>query len=168
MESGPSAVLAATGMIHSGPRVKKNAHGELEQPLLSEEELHDVGDAESIGRLPDFLTYGGISEEEACRRITVFGPNSIPMERMSLPKRLLVTFTKPMALFLISVAILCGAIQDWMAFAVVLGLTILNGLVATFEEMKVNASFCLLLLLLLFRSSLFFLLYVFLLSYCCV
>ena len=38
MES-ESAVLAATGMIHAGPRVKKNAHGELEEPLLSGTQL---------------------------------------------------------------------------------------------------------------------------------
>lgn len=55
---------------------------------------------------------------------------------MSLPKRLFVTFTKPMAIFLFGVSILCGAIQDWVAFVVVLGLTILNGLVAVFEEIK--------------------------------
>jgi H+-transporting ATPase len=108
----------------------------LKKKKKIEEEKQDVGDAKSIGDLPDFLSYGGITEEEACRRITVFGPNSIPMERMSLPKRLFVTFTKPMALFLFGVVILCGAIQDWVAFVVVLGLTILNGLVAVFEEIK--------------------------------
>ncbi len=41
-----------------------------------------------------------------------------------------------MAIFLFGVSILCGAIQDWVAFVVVLGLTILNGLVAVFEEIK--------------------------------
>ncbi len=135
MEVEPSPVLAATGMIH-GPRVKKNERGELETPLLSDEERTDVTDAEAIGRLPDFLVFEGITEEEACRRITLFGPNSIPMERPPLWKRLLLTFTRPMALFLIGVGILCGVIRDWVAFVVVIGLTILNGLVGTYEEIK--------------------------------
>jgi H+-transporting ATPase len=137
MEESQSHVLAATGMIH-GRRVKKNEKGELETPLLSSEQegFQDVSEAEAVGRLPDFLTYEGITEEEACRRITIFGPNSIPVERPPLWKRLLRTFTRPMALFLISVGILCGVIRDWVAFVVVIGLTILNGLVGTYEEIK--------------------------------
>jgi hypothetical protein len=34
------------------------------------------------------------------------------------------------------VGILCGAIQDWVAFTVVFGLTILNAMVTIYEEMQ--------------------------------
>ena len=132
----PSQVLAATGMLR-GQRVTRSATtGELEIPLLSDAERADTDGAESVGRLPDFERYDGMSEEEACRRITIFGPNSIPVERMSLGRRLFVTFTKPMALFLVAVGVLCGVIQDWVAFVVVLGLTLMNGLVSVYEEIK--------------------------------
>ena len=41
-----------------------------------------------------------------------------------------------MPVFLVGVGILCGVIQDWVAFAVVLGLTGLNALVTVYEEQQ--------------------------------
>ena len=109
-----STVLAATGMLH-GQRVRK-AGGELTTPLLTAEEAEWAAeDGAAVAHLPDFGEYEGLEEREAGRRLAYFGPNRIAVDRPSLARRIVVTVTRPMPVFLVGVGILCGVIQDWVA-----------------------------------------------------
>ena len=129
-------VLAATGMLH-GQRITKTNTGDLRVPLLAEDEAEWAReDVTAVGQLADFTQYDGLSEEKACRRIGIFGPNSIPIDRPSLGRRIFSTLFKPMPVFLLCVGIICGVIQDWVAFVVVLGLTGLNAMVTIYEEQQ--------------------------------
>ncbi|WP_333784645.1 cation-transporting P-type ATPase [Thermocrinis sp.] len=82
----------------------------------------------------------GLSEEEAKKRLGIYGPNEIEEKKESLLGIFLRQYTNPLILVLIAAGILALFFGDWHDSAVVLGLVFINGIVGFYQEVKAKAS----------------------------
>jgi len=71
----------------------------------------------------------GLSEEEAKRRLGVYGPNEIEERKESLLTILIRQYANPLIIILIIAGILAIFLGNWHDSVVVLGLVLINGII---------------------------------------
>ena len=82
----------------------------------------------------------GLSNEEAKRRLSIYGPNEIEEQKESLLSIFLRQYTNPLIVILIIAGILALFLGDWHDSVVVLGLVLINGVIGFYQELKAKAS----------------------------
>jgi len=82
----------------------------------------------------------GLSNEEAKRRLSFYGPNEIEERKESLLSIFLRQYTNPLIVILIIAGILALFLGDWHDSVVVLGLVLINGVIGFYQELKAKAS----------------------------
>ena len=82
----------------------------------------------------------GLSNEEAKRRLSIYGPNEIEERKESLLSIFLRQYTNPLIVILIIAGILALFLGDWHDSVVVLGLVLINGVIGFYQELKAKAS----------------------------
>ena len=78
----------------------------------------------------------GLSEEEARRRLGIYGPNAIEEEKQSLLLKLLSYFWGPIPWMTELAAALSALVRHWEDFLIILTMLLINALVGFWEEYK--------------------------------
>ncbi|HQU16715.1 MAG: plasma-membrane proton-efflux P-type ATPase [Chromatiales bacterium 21-64-14] len=81
---------------------------------------------------------GGLSSEEATRRLQQYGPNAIHEHRVHPLIKLLRYFWGPIPWMIEIAAILSGAVGHWDDLALILALLVVNGVIGFWEEHKAS------------------------------
>jgi len=77
-------------------------------------------------------SHAGLSEEEAKRRLEIYGPNSLEKgKRLNVVKVFIHQFTDPLIYILIIAAIVTAFLQDWVDTGVILVVITLNAVIAS-------------------------------------
>lgn len=80
---------------------------------------------------------GGLSSEEAARRLTRFGPNVAAPKRRTSTARLLATqFTSPITFLLIAAAVLTLVVGEGVDGSIILGILLVSGLLSFWQERR--------------------------------
>jgi H+-transporting ATPase len=106
----------------AAPGAKSDAQKDLKS--ISMEELQ-----KKLGSSPD-----GLSEAEAKKRLTQYGPNEITEKKDNPFLKFLTYFWGPIPWMIEGAVILSGAVQHWLDFFIILFLLVSNAVVAFWEE----------------------------------
>jgi Ca2+-transporting ATPase len=82
----------------------------------------------------------GLSQEEAERRLKLYGLNEIEERKESVWALLLRQYTNPLILILVVAGFLALLLGDWHDSVIVWGLVLVNGLIGFYQELKARAS----------------------------
>lgn len=85
-------------------------------------------------------TINGLSQDEAQRRLKIYGPNTLEEEEESKLKLFIRQFTSPFILILIVAGFLALFLGDVKDSIVVFGLITINGIIGFYQELKAQAS----------------------------
>ncbi len=83
---------------------------------------------------------GGLSTDEAARRLTHYGYNELPEKRTSPLVRLLSAFWGPIPWMIEVAALLSLVVQHWADFGIILALLVMNALVGFWEEYQADTT----------------------------
>jgi Ca2+-transporting ATPase len=82
----------------------------------------------------------GLSQEEAEKRLKLYGLNEIEERKESVWAILLRQYTNPLILILVVAGFLALFLGDWHDSVIVWGLVLINGLIGFYQELKARAS----------------------------
>ena len=102
----------------------------IDENKLREADVHEV--LELLRTSPE----KGLSEEEARRRLKVFGPNVIPEKKVNPVLKFLSYFWGPIPWMIEAAAVLSLIIQHWVDFWIIFALLLVNAVVGFWEEHK--------------------------------
>jgi H+-transporting ATPase len=118
-ESKPTAPASKPG---SKPDAKPDAQDDLKSLPLAEVE-------KKLGTSPD-----GLTQAEAQKRLTQYGPNELVEEKTNLLLKFLSYFWGPIPWMIEVAVILSGVVRHWPDFFIILLLLVTNAVVAFWEE----------------------------------
>ncbi|HDR46599.1 MAG TPA: cation-transporting P-type ATPase, partial [Geoalkalibacter subterraneus] len=92
--------------------------------------------AEEVRQTLDVLE-GGLSEQEAEKRLERYGPNQLPAPQRRGPlKRFFVQFHNLLIYVLLGAALVTALMGHWLDFGVILGVVVVNALIGFVQEGK--------------------------------
>jgi H+-transporting ATPase len=112
----------AQAKVDLKPGAKSNSKDDLKSVPMAELQT-------KLGSTPD-----GLSQEEAQKRLTQYGPNEIPEKKTNLFLKFLSYFWGPIPWMIEGAVILSGVVKHWLDFFIILFLLFSNAVVAFWEE----------------------------------
>ena len=100
--------------------------------------MHHVSIEEALLKLA--TSFEGLHQDEAEKRLQIYGPNELKEEKESRLKIFLRQFTSPFILILIAAGFLALLFGDLKDALVIFGLVLVNGLIGFYQELKALAS----------------------------
>jgi ATPase, P-type (transporting), HAD superfamily, subfamily IC len=100
--------------------------------------MHNKAIEEVLKELNTFPS--GLSQEEAERRLKLYGLNEIEERKEGVWAILLRQYTNPLILILVVAGFLALLLGDWHDSVIVWGLVLVNGLIGFYQELKARAS----------------------------
>jgi H+-transporting ATPase len=117
-----SASAAQPKVPASKPGVKPASKDELKSLPMAEVE-------KQLGSSPD-----GLSQAEAAKRLTQYGPNEIEEKKQNILLKILSYFWGPIPWMIEAAVVLSGVVRHWPDFFIILVLLVSNAAVGFFEE----------------------------------
>ena len=112
----------AQAKVDLKPGAKSNSKDDLKSLPMPELQT-------KLGSTPD-----GLSQDEAKKRLTQYGPNEIPEKKTNAFLKFLSYFWGPIPWMIEGAVILSGAVKHWLDFFIILFLLFSNAVVAFWEE----------------------------------
>jgi H+-transporting ATPase len=117
-----SANAAQSKVPASKPAMKPAANDDLKSLPMAEVE-------KKLGSSPD-----GLSQAEAAKRLTQYGPNEIEEKKQNVLLKILSYFWGPIPWMIEVAVVLSGVVRHWPDFSIILILLVSNAAVGFFEE----------------------------------
>jgi H+-transporting ATPase len=112
----------AQAKVDLKPGAKSNSKDDLKSVPMAELQT-------KLGSTPE-----GLSQDEAQKRLTQYGPNEIPEKKTNLFLKFLSYFWGPIPWMIEGAVILSGVVKHWLDFFIILFLLFSNAVVAFWEE----------------------------------
>lgn len=100
---------------------------------------------EDVCRLLETDANHGLSQNEAARRLSTFGPNQLPEQKKISPWKIILNqFSSFIVWLLLAAALVAGFLGDWIDAAAISAIVILNASLGFFQEYRAEMSLALL------------------------
>lgn len=113
---------------------KRNGKGAPEGPDLETLPIGEV--LSSLKTDPD----QGLSDDEARRRLSTYGPNALPEKHESFARKILNCFIGPIAFMIEAAALVSAFLGRWDDFIIIFGLLIFNAVLELWQDRKASSA----------------------------